>query len=51
MWYKTKEEAEKAKIYKENKFNLEFVVLEDFEYENVWWTIRKEAVKFSVRYI
>lgn len=42
MWYKTKEEAEKACERKEKQFGVEFIVLKDSEREDCYWAQRKK---------
>lgn len=41
-WYTTAEEAEKARVKKEAKFKIPFIVVKDSEQEGMYWAQRKE---------
>lgn len=40
MWYKTKEEAEKACIDKKKKYETEFIAVKD-AVKDIYWAVRK----------
>lgn len=44
MWYRSKEEAEKACLEKEKRFHEKFVAIKDSEEPDCWWATRFSAL-------